>query len=247
MSGRKRKREHDKGWMALLREYELDGLADRLAAKGVWSSKDVFHMLESDVSQVMRDAEVPFRFRGLWGKVQQEFDKTEGVTPFEKAARELAEREEAEREQAEREQAEHKKVKKEADAFERTIDGLQQKADIVALVRGMQTYTTHFRTQKKGCRALRNLAVNADNKIKIAEQGGIDVILEAMRTCKSHAGVQRVGCGALCRLAVNADNKIKIAEQGGIDVIREAMRTYKSHSGVQEWGRWALRHWPFKK
>ena len=52
MSGCRRKREHDAGWMALLRKYDLDGLADRLAAKGVWSSKDVFYMLESDVYHI---------------------------------------------------------------------------------------------------------------------------------------------------------------------------------------------------
>ena len=129
MSGRKRKREHDAGWMALLREFGLDGLADKLASKGVWSSKDVFYMLESDVSRVMSDAEVPFRFRGLWQKVRQEFHETEGETRLEKAARVLAERKQAEREETEREQA---------SAFERITDDLKQKADVAALVRGIQ-------------------------------------------------------------------------------------------------------------
>ena len=194
----------------------------------------------------------------------------------------------------------------EAATFERTIEHLESRGDIAALVRGMKTYAAHTSIQEKGCdvllnltpsvgdeyqsirrqkipwkgmgekyeamasagvigvvchaisttptiaatgcRLLKLLARNDDNSIKIAEQGGISVILEAMRTHTSHAGVQEEGCGALRNLAVNAGNKIKInffklikiTEQGGIEVILKAMRTHTSDAGVQGQGCGAL-------
>ena len=83
-----------------------------------------------------------------------------------------------------------------------------------------------------------NLAAHDDNKVLIAREGGIAVVLEAMRGHVSDLAVQERGCGALGYLAVNADNKVLIAREGGIAVVLEAMRAHASHSGV--WGCWAL-------
>ena len=56
--------------------------------------------------------------------------------------------------------------------------------------------------QKQGCRALANLSENVDNGTKIAEAGGIEVIIEGMRRLKKVAGVQQQGCVvALARLS----------------------------------------------
>eukprot|EP00961_Rhodomonas_salina_P238478 3223352-Rhodomonas_salina.1 len=60
--------------------------------------------------------------------------------------------------------------------------------------------------------------MNADNKIKIAGEGGIGVVFEAMRQHVGHTGVQEAGCRAVRNLAMNATNKIKIAGEGGIGV-----------------------------
>jgi hypothetical protein len=60
--------------------------------------------------------------------------------------------------------------------------------------------------QKMGCEALLNLAGNADNKVKVAAEGGIGAILGAMRGHPESEEVQAKGCGALWSLAVNANN-----------------------------------------
>eukprot|EP00961_Rhodomonas_salina_P090894 1223114-Rhodomonas_salina.1 len=60
----------------------------------------------------------------------------------------------------------------------------------------MRQHLGHAGVQEAGCGAVRNLAMNADNKIKIAGEGGIGVMLEAMRQHLGHAVVQDAGCGA---------------------------------------------------
>ena len=61
--------------------------------------------------------------------------------------------------------------------------------------------------QEYGCAALWNLAANEDNKVTIAEAGGITTIQSAMKTYYFNANVQYYGCAALGTLAVNDNNK----------------------------------------
>ena len=63
--------------------------------------------------------------------------------------------------------------------------------------------------QEHACRALRNLAANDQNKIKIAKEGGIEAILNAMK--HDHAGVQENACGALLNVCWNTESHWKIA------------------------------------
>ena len=93
--------------------------------------------------------------------------------------------------------------------------------------------------QEKGCRALWDLATT-DNRIKIADAGGIADVLAAMRAHRLHARVQQYGCSALGNLAVNADNSVKIADAGGITDVLAAMRAHKSNAEVQGKGCLAL-------
>ena len=55
--------------------------------------------------------------------------------------------------------------------------------------------------EKQGCRGLSNLSESVDNRAKIAEARGIEVIIEGMRRHKEVAGVQQQGCVALARLS----------------------------------------------
>ena len=48
-----------------------------------------------------------------------------------------------------------------------------------------------------------NQSINADNKVKIASLGGIEVIITAMSTHQDHNGVQEHACTALGNLAHN--------------------------------------------
>ena len=79
----------------------------------------------------------------------------------------------------------------------------------------MRAHRSDARVQERRCGALANVALNADNQVKITAAGGIKDVLEAMRVHRSHAGVQEQGCTALWSLAFgNADNQVTIAAAG---------------------------------
>ena len=64
--------------------------------------------------------------------------------------------------------------------------------------------------QQNGCVALWNLAANDDNRVAIAEAGGVRAVVEAMERHKDVAGVQQYGCGALRCFAANGKKNIYI-------------------------------------
>eukprot|EP00961_Rhodomonas_salina_P158811 2137896-Rhodomonas_salina.1 len=82
----------------------------------------------------------------------------------------------------------------------------------------LKQYPQHPRVQAAGCGAVRNLAVNAENSVRIAGEGVVGVVLGAMLQHAEHAGVQEAGCEAVWSLAANADNSVRIANEGGIGV-----------------------------
>jgi hypothetical protein len=136
---------------------------------------------------------------------------------------------------------EETRVKAAGDDFARSIASLQARQDLPAIVRGMAAHADHAGVQEHGCRALVNLALNVNNQVAIAAQGGIAAVVAAMRAHTGHADVQEQGCGALRNLASNnADNKVAIAAQGGIAAVVAAMRAHTGHAGVQEYGCRAL-------
>ena len=91
----------------------------------------------------------------------------------------------------------------------------------------------------KGIVALLSFAsFNADNQKRIAEVGGIEMILSMMeKHGESNAEVARAGCGALGNLAANAANQKRIAEVGGIEMILSMMEKHgESDAGVARAG-----------
>eukprot|EP00961_Rhodomonas_salina_P199934 2696514-Rhodomonas_salina.1 len=82
----------------------------------------------------------------------------------------------------------------------------------------MRQHAEHAGVQEAGCWAVRNLADNVDNKARVANEGGIGVVLGAMWQHAEHAGVQEAGCRAVWNLAANADNSVKVANEGAIGV-----------------------------
>ena len=66
------------------------------------------------------------------------------------------------------------------DSFLARLESLQEQGDADAIVKGMLKHSGHVQVQQKGCRLLATLARDDDNKIKIAEAGGIEAILAAL-------------------------------------------------------------------
>ena len=87
------------------------------------------------------------------------------------------------------------------------------------------------RTQEKAAAELRNLAVNADNQVAIAQAGGIAPLVELTRSGSAYA--KEKAAGALRNLALNADNKVAIAQAGGIAPLVEHPRS--SSAGANDW------------
>ena len=69
--------------------------------------------------------------------------------------------------------------------------------NIENIMEAMRLHPNVSAVQEKGCGALWNLSVNADNKVSIAKAGGVRSIMEAMRLHPNVSAVQKNGCGAL--------------------------------------------------
>ena len=81
---------------------------------------------------------------------------------------------------------------------------------------------------------MKNLAGNADNKVKIGEAGGIEAILGAMRGHEGDAEVQKQGCWALYNLAADCGaKKASIRDLGGLGLARKAYDKHR-HAKAQE-------------
>ena len=65
---------------------------------------------------------------------------------------------------------------------------------IDAVSQAMATHACSASVVEAGCKVLRTIARSAENKVKIAEAGGIKAFLGAMRGHERDAGVQEQGC-----------------------------------------------------
>ena len=109
--------------------------------------------------------------------------------------------------------------------------------DITLILSGMKTYESNADEQEYNCRTLWKLAMNDNNRVTVAAEGGITTILSAMKFHLDNANVQKHGCRALCNLANNNDhNQLRISNVGGKVAIESAMQKHSSNAGVQENG-----------
>jgi len=67
-------------------------------------------------------------------------------------------------------------------------------------------------------------AINTENRVAIAQAGGIVAVVDAMKQHTTHDDVQEYGCGVLFNLAGgSAENRVTIAEVGVIAAIVDAL------------------------
>ena len=96
----------------------------------------------------------------------------------------------------------------------------------------MRNHKSEMEVVCSGFGALQNLACHDDIGIKIADHGGIDVILEAMRT-HNHARVQVSGCDALFNIGYSRrDLQKKIKNAGVESVVKSAMSASSVTPGI---------------
>ncbi|KAJ1463788.1 expressed protein [Baffinella frigidus] len=105
----------------------------------------------------------------------------------------------------------------------------------------MGAHASSAGVQEQGCGALLNLAVNAENQVAIAAQGGIAAVLRAMGAHASSAGVQEYGCRALCNIAwSDAGLRSQVRDAGAVPLVRKALAAFPGEVQLQEQGKGLL-------
>ena len=89
-------------------------------------------------------------------------------------------------------------------------------------------YTQDAGVQERAAWALKNLAANADNKVKIAAAGAIPPLV-ALLGPQCSAGVQEQAAGALRNIAWSSDDiKASIRSSGGVAALTQLMQSSPS-------------------
>ena len=108
------------------------------------------------------------------------------------------------------------------------------------LVQALQTAQTQVDTVRALKSIINATDTDVQNRVEIAQAGGIDSIVKAMQTHGTNAEVQQDACCALRNLTRSDSNDVAIAQAGGIQVIVKAMQTNVKNAGVQEYACGAL-------
>lgn len=96
----------------------------------------------------------------------------------------------------------------------------------LTLAASMGTHPGHadLEVQEYGCLSLVNLAGNADNKVAIAAQDGIEAVVAAMFAHPGHVEVQKQGCWSQGNIKLSQlDLQTHIKREGGTEVVQLAV------------------------
>ena len=112
---------------------------------------------------------------------------------------------------------------------------------IEAVINCMRSHPAHAGVQEEGCVALRCLSNEDVGKVRVAQHGGIKVILQALECHRGRAvEMQHQGCWVLGVVSNVAANRRTVAESGGMDIVLHAMRHHPNSTKVQKSGCYAL-------
>ena len=94
---------------------------------------------------------------------------------------------------------------------------------------------------EQACGAVGNLAVNDDNRVLIAKEGGIPKILAALATHADKVEVVENACAALSYLAKdNKENQIAIQQARGSALVRAAVAADSASADTKHYGKMVL-------
>jgi len=111
------------------------------------------------------------------------------------------------------------------------------KGGIGVLVGLMKTHREAHSVQDPGFACLRNIAIHPENRLTVAHQGAIPVMVANMQIYIGDAAIQAYGCDAMGRLATDQESiQGMIMECDGIQAALAAMMTHPNHPGVQDRG-----------
>jgi hypothetical protein len=93
----------------------------------------------------------------------------------------------------------------------------------------------HANVTESVCGALVNLAINADNTLKIVARGGLELLLAAFYNHPTHAGVNLIVCQALANFAESP--RAAIEQSGALAIVQAAMSRFPNNENIQSVGR----------
>ena len=89
--------------------------------------------------------------------------------------------------------------------------------------------------QQHACWALRYLAVNDSNQVKIAEAGGIEAVVTAMDHNREVL-VEEPACAGLWYLAAQGSLRQRIKTAGGVQCLKHAVNAMKATTETKSLG-----------
>jgi hypothetical protein len=111
------------------------------------------------------------------------------------------------------------------------------KGGIGIVVGLMKTHREAHSVQDPGFACLRNIAIHPENRLTVAHQGAIPVMVANMQLYEGDAAIQAYGCDAMGRLATEQEAiQAMIMESDGLQAALSAMVAHPSHPGVQDRG-----------
>ena len=115
------------------------------------------------------------------------------------------------------------------------------KGGIGILVGLMKAHWESHAVQDPGFACLRNIAIHPENRLTVAHQGAIPVMVANMHIYISDAAIQAYGCDAIGRLAAEQESiQSMVMEADGIQAALAAMVAHPNHPGVQDRGIYLL-------
>ena len=121
------------------------------------------------------------------------------------------------------------------------LDLVVEAERVAAAVAAMRQHREDAGAQRKGCRALMNLACGDAGMQSIVGAGGVAAVVAAMGLHMEDATVQLYGCGTLGCLAFgDAACKQAVLEGRGVAAVFAAMERHTAEAWVQRWGCLAL-------
>ena len=102
-------------------------------------------------------------------------------------------------------------------------------------------HAQHAGVVENACAAVKNLAVNDENRVLIAKEGGIPLILAALDNHAKHAGVVENACWALCNIGWSDKTVQKsIKDAGASKLVRAAVARLDATADTKKYGQMLL-------
>lgn len=84
------------------------------------------------------------------------------------------------------------------------------------------------------CAAVRNIAANDDNQVKLGAIGACEALIKVMNIQIQNGNVMMTCCGAISNLAIQMDNKNRLGASGISSVIVKVLNIHIANPGVME-------------